>query len=112
MGELYYLRHCINLSSDLLDTPDFYWDRENLETLYTKTLQYLSVNLRTKVMNEKLSYCCDFLSLLSNNLNNQHSSNLEWLIIALIAIEVIFECIHFYDKYYGFNLSAEDDQEK
>jgi required for meiotic nuclear division protein 1 len=26
-GELFALRHLINLSSDLLDTPDFYWDR-------------------------------------------------------------------------------------
>ena len=26
-GEILALRHLINLSSDLLDTPDFYWDR-------------------------------------------------------------------------------------
>ncbi|XP_040916732.1 required for meiotic nuclear division protein 1 homolog isoform X2 [Toxotes jaculatrix] len=33
IGELFTLRHCINLRSDLLLTPDFYWDRENLEKL-------------------------------------------------------------------------------
>ncbi|KAF3845589.1 hypothetical protein F7725_008752 [Dissostichus mawsoni] len=37
IGELFTLRHCINLRSDLLLTPDFYWDRENLEKLYDKT---------------------------------------------------------------------------
>uniref|UniRef100_H3DPQ4 Required for meiotic nuclear division 1 homolog n=2 Tax=Tetraodon nigroviridis TaxID=99883 RepID=H3DPQ4_TETNG len=29
IGELFTLRHCINLRSDLLLTPDFYWDREH-----------------------------------------------------------------------------------
>lgn len=27
-------------------TPDFYWDRENLEKLYDKTCQFLSINRR------------------------------------------------------------------
>jgi uncharacterized Rmd1/YagE family protein len=36
-GEIFALRHVVNLSSDLLDTPDFYWDRENLESLYHVT---------------------------------------------------------------------------
>ena len=40
--------HLINLSSDLLDTPDFYWDREDLETLYNKTYNYLNIARRTK----------------------------------------------------------------
>nr|XP_033807897.1 required for meiotic nuclear division protein 1 homolog isoform X2 [Geotrypetes seraphini] len=49
IGELFALRHRINLSSDLLITPDFYWDRENLEQLYEKTCQFLSINRRVKV---------------------------------------------------------------
>lgn len=48
-GELFALRHLINLSSDLLDTPDFYWDREQLEHLYSSTCGYFSVQRRTKV---------------------------------------------------------------
>lgn len=48
MGELFALRHRINLSSDFLITPDFYWDRENLEELYDKTCQFLSITRRVK----------------------------------------------------------------
>ncbi|GAB5571988.1 required for meiotic nuclear division protein 1 homolog isoform X1 [Prionailurus iriomotensis] len=48
MGELFALRHRINLSSDFLITPDFYWDRENLEQLYDKTCQFLSITRRVK----------------------------------------------------------------
>lgn len=41
--------HLINLSSDLLDTPDFYWDREPLEKLYGKTCSHLNIARRTRV---------------------------------------------------------------
>lgn len=50
-GELFALRHLINLSSDLLDTPDFYWDREELEKLYHSSCAFFSVQRRTKVNN-------------------------------------------------------------
>lgn len=49
-GELFALRHFINLSSDLLDTPDFYWDNEQLENLYLQVCSYFGINKRTKVM--------------------------------------------------------------
>ncbi|XP_063185380.1 required for meiotic nuclear division protein 1 homolog isoform X3 [Chroicocephalus ridibundus] len=49
IGELFALRHRINLSSDLLITPDFYWDREKLEELYDKTCQFLNINRRVKL---------------------------------------------------------------
>lgn len=48
-GELFALRHSINLSSDLLDTPDFYWDHDELETLYLQSCNYFSIGRRTKV---------------------------------------------------------------
>lgn len=100
-GELFTLRHLINLSSDLLDTPDFYWDRENLEPLYQKMANYLSINRRTKVINEKLKHCCELTELLSSHLNDKHHTRLEWMIIVLILVEVIFECIHYAEKYYS-----------
>ena len=48
-GELFGLRHLINLSSDCLDTPDFYWDKDNLESLYQKTCNHLNIAKRTRV---------------------------------------------------------------
>ena len=49
MGQLFALRHLINLSSDLLDVPDFYWDQPDLEQLYKKTTNFLSVSKRVTV---------------------------------------------------------------
>ncbi len=70
-GELFALRHLINLSSDLLDTPDFYWDREQLETLYSQTCSYFSIPRRTKIMNEKLNHCVELADLITSHLNGE-----------------------------------------
>ncbi|XP_062296613.1 required for meiotic nuclear division protein 1 homolog [Scomber scombrus] len=91
IGELFTLRHCINLRSDLLMTPDFYWDRENLEKLYDKTCQFLSINRRVNVMNEKLEHCTQLTDLMRSHLSEKHSLRLEWMIVILITIEVLFE---------------------
>ncbi|XP_025900124.1 required for meiotic nuclear division protein 1 homolog isoform X2 [Nothoprocta perdicaria] len=91
IGELFALRHRINLSSDLLITPDFYWDREKLEELYDKTCQFLNINRRVKVMNEKLQHCMELTDLMRNHLNEKHTLRLEWMIVILITIEVMFE---------------------
>uniref|UniRef100_A0A1A8MF02 Required for meiotic nuclear division 1 homolog n=1 Tax=Nothobranchius pienaari TaxID=704102 RepID=A0A1A8MF02_9TELE len=88
---LLFDRHCINLRSDLLLTPDFYWDRENLEKLYDKTCQFLSINRRVNVVNEKLEHCSQLTDLMRSHLSEKHSLRLEWMIVVLITIEVMFE---------------------
>ncbi|XP_015592886.1 required for meiotic nuclear division protein 1 homolog isoform X2 [Cephus cinctus] len=100
-GELFALRHLINLSSDLLDTPDFYWEREELENLYQQTCSYFSISKRTRVMNEKLNHCVELVELLSSHLSDRHHVRLEWMIIILIMVEVVFETIHYIDRYFG-----------
>ncbi|KAK7598232.1 hypothetical protein V9T40_006467 [Parthenolecanium corni] len=94
-GELFALKHSINLSSDLLDLPDFYWEREELENMYLKTCRYFNIPKRTQVINEKLTHCIELVDLLSSQLSDQHHTRLELMIIALIMIEVCFEVIHF-----------------
>lgn len=94
-GELFELRRLINLSSNLLDTPDFYWDRENLEQVYAQACRYFNIQTRTKVMNEKLNHCVELADLISSNLNDIHHIRLEWMIIILIMVEVVFEFMHY-----------------
>lgn len=94
-GNLFALRHHINLSSDLLDTPDFYWDRQDLEQLFQNTCNFLNINKRTKVMNDKLNHCTELMALLSHHLNDKHHVRLEWMIIVLIMVEVYYLVIFF-----------------
>ncbi|XP_015117252.1 glutathione synthetase [Diachasma alloeum] len=100
-GELFALRHLINLSSDLLDTPDFYWENDELETLYQQTCGYFSIAKRTRVMNEKINHCVELVELLSSHLSDRHHVRLEWMIIVLIMVEVAFETLHYLDRYLG-----------
>lgn len=99
LGEVFQLRHIINLESGFLDHPDTYWEREELEGLYQQTILYLVIPKRIQVLNERLNYCSEILQLFSSQLNDQHHIRLEWIIIILILIEVIFECIHYAEKY-------------
>lgn len=98
-GELFALRHSINLSSDLLDTPDFYWERDDLERLYQQTCSYFNIAKRTRVINEKLTHCVELVGILSTHLSDRHHIRLEWMIIILIMVEVGFEILHYIDKY-------------
>lgn len=98
-GELFALRHRINLTSDLLDTPDFYWERDDLENLYQQTCGYFSIAKRTKVMNERLNHCLELVSILSSHLSDRHHVRLEWMIIVLIMVEVAFEALHYVERY-------------
>jgi len=95
-GDLLTLRHMLNLSSDYLDTPDFYWDREDLEILFLRTCDHLAVRKRTEVANKKLSYCLEIMEMVNGHIQHEHGSKLEKIIIYLIAIEIFFEVVHLY----------------
>ncbi|KAK0047698.1 required for meiotic nuclear division protein 1 [Biomphalaria pfeifferi] len=101
IGELFSLRHLINLSSDLLDTPDFYWDRQSLEPLYRSLYFYLNIAKRTRVINEKINHCCELTDLVNSHLNDAHHTRLELMIIILILVEVLFACARYAEKYFA-----------
>lgn len=88
-GELFLERNSINLHSDILDTPEFFWEYCELEPFYRTTVNYLDLEKRVEVLNKRLDIVKELLEMLANELNHQHSSALEWTIICLIVIEVV-----------------------
>ncbi|CAF0914717.1 unnamed protein product [Didymodactylos carnosus] len=96
-GELYSLKHAVNLSHDFLDTPDFYWDNRRLEQLYLKTFNYLVISKRTKVLNERLNFSLEMISVIEGLQNEKKHVRLEWIIIILICCEVFFNVIDHLD---------------
>jgi uncharacterized Rmd1/YagE family protein len=42
-------------------------------------------------MNEKLQHCMELTDLMRNHLNEKRALRLEWMIVILITIEVMFE---------------------
>jgi uncharacterized Rmd1/YagE family protein len=89
MGELYLERNYINLHSEILDTPELFWEHADLEPIYRKMAHYLDITKRVDLLNRRLTLLHELFEILSDGLNHQHSSRLEWTIIILIIIEVI-----------------------
>ncbi len=89
MGELFIERNFINLHSEILDTPEFFWNYPELEPFYRRTAYYLDVTKRVEILNKRLNVIHELFEILSSELNHQHSSRLEITIVLLILIEVM-----------------------
>lgn len=89
MGDLFNVRSSINLRLDVLDSPDFFWDYPELESLYMQVAADEELQKRVDVLNKRLNVIHELFEMLGNELNHQHSSRLEWTIICLIVIEVL-----------------------
>ncbi|KAL9596188.1 MAG: hypothetical protein Q9219_005974 [cf. Caloplaca sp. 3 TL-2023] len=93
-GQLLSLRAQLNLYSELTDSlPDLFWDSKHelgLEGYYDMVGRALDTNVRIKVLNEKMDYAQEIASVLRQQLSERHGVRLEWIIIALITVEVGF----------------------
>ncbi len=89
MGEMFLERSSINLHTEVLDTPEFFWEHPELEPFYKRTTHYLDVSKRVELLNRRLSVVHELFEILSSELNHQRSSRLEWTIIILIIMEVV-----------------------
>ncbi|KAK4445011.1 hypothetical protein QBC34DRAFT_414093 [Podospora aff. communis PSN243] len=115
-GELLNLRSQLNHYNDLTDAlPDLFWDsEEKLETYYSKIGKALDVGVRIKTLNDKMTYAQEVVFVAQNVLDisekmssEQHSTRLEWIIIILIAIEVVFGVRAIYmERYDTFHKEA------
>ena len=89
IGELFLVKTKINLHYDLLDTPEFFWEYPQYENQYEKTIKYLDIKSRVEVLNKKVEIIQELLHVLGDEQKHKYSSFLEWIIIILIAFEII-----------------------
>ncbi len=93
-GTLYLVRSDIHLHFDLLDTPEFFWEYPELQDTYHSFANYLEIEQRTRLLNDKLDIIQQLLNMLAEEQNHKHSSTLEWIIIWLIAVEIVVFFVH------------------
>ncbi|WFD31127.1 Sad1-interacting factor 3 [Malassezia sp. CBS 17886] len=84
-GHLFKLRVDVNLTSDVLDTPDLFWNEASLQALYLAIREYLEIDARAQTLNERLAVASDLLEIIHEHLNNNAMSKITWIIIALIV---------------------------
>lgn len=89
LGALFAERNSINLHTDILDVPEFFWRRPKFEPYYTMAAEYMDIATRLDILNKRLDVIHELYDVLSKELNHLHSSRLELVIIYLIVIEVV-----------------------
>lgn len=94
MGQLLLNKSIVNLHTELLNTPQYFWSNPQLEPFYELGSHYIDLGNRVSVLNQRLEVMQSVYDMLTNELANRHSAFLEWIIIGLIALEVILMLRH------------------
>ncbi len=94
IGSVFVIRHDVNLHTEILDTPDFFWkDGEKYEGDYKLIMRYLQMVPRTEVLNTRLDMLRELLHVLQQQMENDHGVKLEWIVIWLIVVEVVLQAV-------------------
>lgn len=96
-GKLFKLRVDVNLSSSILDTPDFFWDYEPaLHPLYNAFREYLEIDQRVQVLNDRCKVFLEFSDIVTDSMNERNTNRITWMILIIIFISLsvsVFEFI-------------------
>lgn len=82
-------RHRIVTQLALLDIPETTWESESLYELYFEVYDNLDVPDRIEVAEKMLEIAFSSSSFLLDMMNTKRGEQLEWIIIILIAIEIV-----------------------
>ena len=93
-GRLFITKSDIMLNYDLLDVPDFFWEYPELDHYYVIVADYLEIRQRVEVLSKKLETIHELFEMMADEQKHKHSSLLEWIIIWLIAFEILVFLVH------------------
>ncbi|KAK0621440.1 hypothetical protein B0T17DRAFT_591330 [Bombardia bombarda] len=94
IGELFILRINVHLNGSVLDTPELFWVEPQLEPVYQAVRSYLEMDQRVGLLTERLDVIADLLAVLKDQLSHGHGEKLEWIVIILIAAEIVVALIN------------------
>lgn len=93
-GRLFITKSDVMLNFDLLDVPDFFWEYPELDSYYAMVADYLEIRQRVEVLTKKLETIHELFDMMADEQKHKHSSMLEWIIIWLIAFEIVMVLFH------------------
>ena len=96
IGEILGAKSEMNLISNFLYHPKYFWQHPTLEAHYTMLERYLHIQRRVNAINHRLDTLNEIFEMFNGYLENQHSHNLEIIIIVLIALEIVFPMLNFH----------------
>ena len=89
IGRVLNVKNSIVDNLYILDDPNLVWDNEELNLLNRHLKANFDINTRFKDLDYRLQIVENNLTLFTDVLNVRESARLEWIVIILIAIEII-----------------------
>jgi uncharacterized Rmd1/YagE family protein len=80
----------------LLDKPDITWENQDAETLYIQLSQFYELKDRYDKIQAKTETLMDITQVFGSLTHQRRGNKLEWMVIILIAIEIVLTLIEFY----------------
>ncbi|XBW35585.1 hypothetical protein QEN19_001159 [Hanseniaspora menglaensis] len=99
-GKLFKLRVDVNLSSNVLDKPDFFWnDEPSLDPLYEMAREYLEIDERVEILNEKGRVFLEFVDICVDSIAEKTMSRINMLLIIVFCISVVVSVVEILVRY-------------
>ncbi|MEC8383153.1 MAG: RMD1 family protein [Pseudomonadota bacterium] len=95
-GRIFTLKAQINLYSNLLDTPDYFWDRHEAEKVFLASKHEMDMDKRLENLNKRLDIMQELYDMLAEQIKHEHYIMMEMTIIILISFEVINTIAHWW----------------
>lgn len=96
LGKLFKLRVDVNLLLLILDTPDFFWLFEPaLHPLYSAVREYLEIDQRVHVLNDRCKVFLEFADIVSDSINEKNTNRITWMIIVIIFMSLLVSLFEF-----------------
>lgn len=89
IGRTLNLRNKIAYNLYIFDSPSLTWEDEYLSRIYNDLRIELDISLRHRSLQENLDIVKENLEIYKDLHLHSHSSTLEWIIIILIAVEIV-----------------------
>ncbi|MNS72079.1 hypothetical protein D3C72_1054770 [compost metagenome] len=89
IGKVLNVKNSIVDNLYILDDPNLVWDNEELNLLNRHLKANFDINTRFKDLDYRLQIVENNLTLFTDVLNVRESSRLEWIVIILIALEIV-----------------------
>ena len=96
IGEILGAKSEMNLISNFLYHPKYFWQHPTLEEHFIMLERYLHIQRRVNAINHRLDTLNEIFDMFNGYLENRHGHNLEIVIIILITLEIIIAVLNFH----------------
>ena len=107
IGRVLNVKNSIVDNLYILDDPNLVWDNEELNLLNRHLKANFDINPRFKDLDYRLQIVENNLTLFTDVLNVRESARLEWIVIILIALEIIIAVFFHWKKLFPHFLQSQ-----